>query len=65
MDAFIIFLFTLFIFMIFSEGREKKEPKKKSLFQWMEELPDFDNHLMSVLKGRNAKSKTIDMDCQH
>lgn len=60
MDAFIIFLFTLFIFMIFSEGREKKEPKKKSLFQWMEELPDFDNHLMSVLKGRNAKSKTID-----
>lgn len=59
-DVFIIFLFTLFIFIIFSKGKEKKEPKKESLFQWMEELPDFDNYLMSILKGRNAKYKTID-----
>lgn len=60
MDIFIIFLFTLFIFMIFSKGREKKQPKKESLFQWMEELPDFDDHLMSITKVRKAKYKTID-----
>lgn len=46
--------------MVFSEGEKKKYSKKDSLYQWIEELTDYDNQLLSILKVRKIKYKTID-----
>lgn len=60
-DVFFIIFFTLILTFIFNLKIRKKEYNDKtSLYKWMDELPDRDNHLLANLNSSIASYKTLE-----